>query len=287
MSRVVSGDRSPVSGPSHRGGELAVRPLLLRILPDRLRLSAWSRLYRGSAAGRLPLYSAAALRFAPGLTMRLLPGDVISDSIAFTGIYELPLSRRVMDLAGRGGTLVEVGANLGYFSLLWASARAGNRCVAFEASPRNVEMLRHNVERNHLDQQVRVVPRAAGASAGTLTFDVGPPNQTGWGGFTNRTGDGAIEVDVVRVDETLATAEPIALLKVDAEGADAWVLEGCDGLLRTGAIREVWYEQNKPRMTALGIPLDAPRTYLRSVGYAASPERGPDGDVVEWRAVPA
>ena len=265
------------------------RPLLLRVLPDRLRLSVWSQLYRGRGtySGRLPTYSAAPLRFAPGLTMQLLPGDLISDSIAFTGIYELALSRRVCELARKGGTLVDVGANMGYFSLLWAAARADNRCVAFEASPSNIRMLRDNVEGNRLDEQVRIIPCAAGASRGSLPFDVGSADQTGWGGFSSEKTEGSISVDVVRVDEIVEADEPIALLKIDTEGADAHVLMGCDRLLRTRAVREVWYEQNKPRMKALGIPIDAARTYLQSVGYSASPDSDPESEVVEWRAVHA
>src|SRR5262245_25442226 len=108
------------------------RPFFLRILPARLRLSAWARFYRGRHADWRDLYQAATLTFAPDITMKLLPGDVISDSISFAGIYELTLTRRLMQLARSGGTLVEVGANLGYFALLWASARRDNTCFAFE-----------------------------------------------------------------------------------------------------------------------------------------------------------
>jgi hypothetical protein len=91
---------------------------------------------------------------------------------------------------------------------------------------------------------------------------------------------------VVRVDEVVDRDQPIALLKIDAEGADTWVLEGCEGLLRVRAVREVWYEQNRPRMDALGISLNVARDYLRSLGYQSFPQTDPDLAVVEWRAVP-
>lgn len=261
------------------------RPLLLRMLPDRLRLSVWARLYRGSHHQRLSLYDAAPLKFAPGARMRLVPGDIISDAIAFTGIYELPLTRRVVRLASQGGLMVEVGANLGYFPLLWAATRAGNQCVAFEASPRNLPLLQENIERNGLEPAIRVMPVAAGAAAGTMSFDLGPEDQTGWGGLTSVKETG-VTVQVVRVDEVLGGSQPIALLKVDAEGGDTWVLRGCERLLRSRVIREVWYEQNKPRMAALGIPPDAAQRYLRSLGYLPTADSDPDLPVVAWRAVP-
>jgi FkbM family methyltransferase len=219
--------------------------------------------------------------------MQLLPGDVISDSIAFTGVYELELTRRLCWLARRGGTFVDVGANLGYFSLLWAATNSGNRSVAFEASPRNVAMLRDNVSRNALGSRVAVMPVAVGAAAGRHRFDMGPPEQTGWGGFTREQDSDAPEVDVVRIDEVLDTGDPIALLKIDIEGAEAWALAGCERLLRNRRVAEIWYEQNKPRMRALGIAGDAAQEFLRSVGYVPQPKSNLSRDVVEYCAVPA
>lgn len=259
------------------------RPLLLRLLPDRLRLSAWARLYRPAPPKWRPLYQAAPLRFAPGVTMELVPGDVISDSIAFTGVFELPLSRDMRTLARRGGALIDVGANLGYFTLLWAAANPANRVFAFEASPRNVELLTRNVERNGFDRQVRVIPCAAGREVGSLAFDPGPADQTGWGGFA---ASGPITVDVVRVDQAAQYPPEVTLLKVDVEGADAWALMGCERLLRDRRVMQVRFEQNKPRMRALGIPEDEAQRFLRSVGYDPRPLTDPRGDLVEWFAVP-
>ncbi len=219
--------------------------------------------------------------------MELVPGDVISDCIAFTGVYEPALTRRVVELARTGGTLVEVGANLGYFALLWAAANAGNKCVAVEASLRNVAILRRNIGVNGFESQIELFPVAAGQSPGVLRFDPGPAEQTGWGGFVGPGSSDGFDVQVVRIDDLVAADRPIALLKVDIEGADAWALEGCDRLLRRRVVREIWFEQNKPRMRALGLALDAAQTYLSSVGYVALPQGDASADVVEWRAVPA
>ena len=89
--------------------------------------------------------------------MKLVPGDCISDVIAFTGVYELKLSRRISELARRGGILIDVGANLGYYSLMWAALNPRNKCIAFEASPRNIEILRHNISTNGLDKQITLI----------------------------------------------------------------------------------------------------------------------------------
>ena len=99
--------------------------------------------------------------------------------------------------------MIDIGANLGYFSLLWASARLDNRCFSFEASPRNEEMLRRNVTRNLLDSQIQIYPVAAGKEYRRMEFDLGPPEQTGWGGFSSGAAAHPVTVAAVRVDQVL------------------------------------------------------------------------------------
>jgi FkbM family methyltransferase len=262
------------------------RPLLIRSLPHRFGLSLLYRYYLARRERWIFLYKNAPLRI-PGISMDLVPGDVISDQIAFTGAYESELTERIITLGRRGGTMIDVGANLGYFSLLWAASKPSNRCIAFEAAPRNIRILRENVSRNGLEERIKIVPCAASAQPGKVRFDLGPDDQTGWGGITHNIQKESIEVEAVRVDEVLAPDEPIVLLKIDTEGADTLVLEGCERLLNRKMVREIWFEQNKPRMKLLGIGDGQAQAYLESVGYLCRPHGETHSDLVEWTAVPA
>jgi FkbM family methyltransferase len=264
------------------------RPLLLRISPELIGGPLLARWYRKKYREWLPLYESAGLLYARLVRMELVPGDIISDSIAFTGVWEAPVTRRITECAYRGGTMIDIGANLGYFALLWAASNPLNKCIAFEPSPGIIDILRRNVSRNRLENQIDVISSAAGSAPGKFRFDIGPGDQTGWGGFTlvEETNASSTEVEVVRVDEMIRTDHPIALLKVDIEGADAWALMGCERLLKAGAVREIWYEQNKTRMRGLNIPLDAAQKYLESLGYVSVAQSDPAGEVVEWSAAP-
>jgi FkbM family methyltransferase len=262
------------------------RPLLLEVMPTRVRMSLYYRFFRKRREKWLHLYSAARLKHASQARMDLLPGDGVSDSIAFTGLLEPALTNRVVKLGRQGGRFVDVGANLGYFSILWSACNPNNDCISVEASPRNLELLRKNIRQSGIESQVAVFPVAAGASRGRVQFDLGPADQTGWGGLSLTRTKNSIEVEVIRIDELVPSDRPISLMKIDVEGADTWVLQGCEKLLKAKLINEIWYEQNKPRMENLGIPLDTAQDYLRLMGYQPFPLGDPRKDLVEWRAVP-
>src|SRR5947207_412164 len=85
------------------------------------------------------------LEFAPARLAHLNMTDHTHRQIAWLGFYELELSRRIARLAKAGGLLVDVGANIGYFSLIWAALREENLVLAFEPSPSVNQLLRANL----------------------------------------------------------------------------------------------------------------------------------------------
>ena len=262
-------------------------PFLLRMAPPSLRGSLYYRRYRWQRDQWLELYQEAPLHFAPGYRMNLWPSDEGHSNIAFTGIYEIDLSRRIAELGKKGGLMVDVGANYGYFSLLWAAARVGNRVIAIEASPRNQESLRSNVVLNGLGQRIDVRGVAAGEKPGLLPFSLGTEAQTGWGGFTQATEKSSVNVEVVTLDSAVPEHATVNVLKVDVEGADTWVLYGARQLLEEKRIKNIFFEHNSERMAALGIQDEAARDFLESVGYRVSRIGKPMPGFVEYYATPA
>lgn len=232
------------------------------------------------------LFKQARLGCSPELKMNLIPGDHISGFIAFTGYYEHVLTKRILSVAKNGGMMVDIGANLGYFSIIWAKACKKNRVLAIEASPRNITLLEENVAANGLGEQIEIQRVAAGRERGKLKFDVGPQQQTGWGGFTTEPDGESIEVEVIRVDEIVPENTKVRLLKVDIEGADTWALMGCEKLLRDKRVDEIWFEQNKPRMSKLSIGLEEATDFLSDLGYATKAMSNNSQDLVEWCAKP-
>ena len=260
-----------------------MRPFILGLLPLRARQSIVSRNYLAQYDKWRNLFESAPLNFCPQVAMyNLVPGDIISGHIAFNGFYELELSREIARLSSEGALFVDVGANMGYFSLLWAGLNNGSRVIAYEVAPRNIKLIEQNINRNGLIDQIRLVPKAAGHKSGAAHFNIGSVEQTGWGGISNEASPENIEVPVVRLDEELPDVT-IDVLKIDVEGADTWVLYGCEALLKNRRIRKIFFEQNNVRMAALGIGENEARDFLASVGYECIPF-GRNG--MEWAAYP-
>ena len=210
------------------------------------------------------------LEFAPGYPLHhALNTDLIGRGIAFTGFYELRLSKEIAGRAKVGGLLVDVGANIGYFTHLWLAGNPQNRVIAFEASPRVFPILCRNVEAHAswLDR-VHLHECAASDGEGEVCFDVGPAEQMGWGGMVcDGSGEGMVTVKSMRLDQVIPLDAEIAFLKIDVEGADPLVLLGAEGLLRAKRIREGCFEINEERLKRLNLRADEAIRLLRDCGY--------------------
>jgi FkbM family methyltransferase len=261
------------------------RPWLIRLAPLALRTKLYYALYRSQAARDSSLYASAALALAPGYRMELWPGDEAHGEIAFTGLYEGRLSKRLIAHSREGGLMVDVGANFGYFALLWLAARPTNRVIAFEPVSRNVTMLRRNAAMNGVEDRFDIRAMAVGNRDEPLPFSPGPETQTGWGGFTEKNVDSFV-VESVTLDRCLPREVAIDVLKIDAEGADTWVLSGARDLLSCQRIRHIYFEQNDERMRALGIGKGEAIRMLEELGYRVVPLDPRQTSLAEFYATP-
>jgi FkbM family methyltransferase len=212
-----------------------------------------------------------SIEFSKKIKLDLLKTDVGHKCLIFTGFYELGLSRKIVEHGNIGGLLVDVGANYGYFSCLWASKKSNNKVLAFEASPLNVGPLKNNVNKNELNEQINVIPFALGKEKGNLNFNLGNNiEQTGWGGIVlNKDDSSDVQVKVDTLDNYCAknNVKKIDVLKIDTEGADTWVLYGAENLLKEKRISHIYFEHNLPKMTNLNIKQNEAEDFLKNLGY--------------------
>jgi FkbM family methyltransferase len=165
------------------------------------------------------------------LVMEVTPGETQGATIALSGIYELAPTELVVAFLEPGDHFVDVGANIGYYTLL-AARRVGpaGKVTAFEPYPPVRERLQRNIALNRLEN-VEIIASCAGEMNGQ-TYLAAPKHASNAGTATMQrapAGD-SIEVAVVRLDEALPGPPP-ALIKVDVEGNEASVFAGAKAWL--------------------------------------------------------
>lgn len=174
-----------------------------------------------------------------GATLMCRLPDLIATYVWVFAEWEPELTRFVSSRLADGDVFVDIGANIGYYSLLAArSVGDDGGVVAVEASPAMFAELRRNVELNDLDARIRLVNKAAAAKSGTLTVFAGPRHNAGMSttlasrGLTVET-----TVPAMPLDELLTFGEitSMRLIKIDVEGAEPDVLAGMGNLI--GALR--------------------------------------------------
>jgi FkbM family methyltransferase len=171
-----------------------------------------------------------------------------------------------------GGTVVDVGANRGFFTALSAVlVGPSGRVEAFEPNPAVARRLEETLLRNSVSERVTVHERALSDRAGMADFfvSVSPVND---GLSSLLASDSAIEHGVIRRDTSIpvlletfdAFAERVGLgrvdlVKIDVEGAEDGVVRGMEATLRANPPRLIVCE-TVPESVAAGT--------LRSHGYA-------------------
>jgi FkbM family methyltransferase len=172
---------------------------------------------------------------------------------------------------------LDVGAGVGYYSLLIKARWPGAVVTAFEPLPRHAEALAANCQLNGLSpDDVTIVRAAVGPSSGRASFvDRGYSS----GLDAGSSGDTASTVEMRSLSEVLTDAGPVHLLKMDIQGAELEVLTaGTPALVRAGV-----------RHLVIGTHGDAihrgVRDLLAEAGYTIeldepSPPMQPDGLIV-------
>jgi FkbM family methyltransferase len=177
---------------------------------------------------------------------------VVMDEYRRLGAWAPELVALVTDrlFAGRAGTFIDVGANIGLVSIP-VLERTGSLGIAFEPEPRNFGFLSRNAARHDLTARLECHELACHSAAGHLPLALSPDNlgdhrlqpMAAKAAASTRQ---IIQVASVRLDDVLRDRElpaPI-VLKVDAQGSEVSVFRGAlETLARADfVVSEYWPE---------------------------------------------
>lgn len=190
-------------------------PILKRLLPS---------LHRRAA--RLLSVNGFALRRSRSAVLLLDVDNYVDRQITLHGDYEPEQQDFLLDRMRALGcdVFVDVGANIGLYSLRIALAGLAPRILAFEPDERNRLQLGANLLLNRLAGRVTVLPQAVSDITGSARF---APAGGGSTGKSRLAQDGGIEVGCVTLDEAVPDSGRRIFVKMDIEGHE---LAACRGM---------------------------------------------------------
>lgn len=188
-------------------------------------------------------------------------GDIVTE-LLFKGVHEPTTTKVFNKILKAGDSVIDVGANIGYFTLL-ASKIVGWRGMvyAFEPSADNVRELYKNLELNKAEN-VRVYRLAIGDTNGNITLYTSSKESARHSLIRTNEHDGNETVQIIPLDKLMI--DKVRLLKSDTEGNELAVLKGAkDTILRNKNIVLI-VEINKDMLDACGIAIDTLWNYIIS-----------------------
>jgi FkbM family methyltransferase len=164
--------------------------------------------------------------------MRLNINDLVQTNLFFHGLYEPQTVELITRLLAKGDCFVDVGANVGQYSLAAAGCVGREGCVvAIEPNPENCVDLLMNRRLNDYLEIIQVVTTAADEKESLLSFALPPPSNRGASREINRnitSDDDLYLVPGFRLTEIVGalSIRRIDVVKIDVEGSELRVLKG-------------------------------------------------------------
>ncbi len=232
--------------------------------------------YGNGVPSPIPTKDVELVQDVNGCSMLVFKDEpIITPWIKQTRIWEPELTNYLKKNLKAGQTFVDIGANMGYYTLL-ASKLVGDKgkVYAFEPASDSFELLLKNIELNGCTNVVPVQKAVSSHTGQAKLYGYGVADDAGRRGLTkvqdrdkewlarNPAGRESTWslVDTVRLDEVIAGDGVPDFIKVDVEGGELDTLEGMKEILMQGKTTLVLEDENEKNAEwinkELGLALD-------------------------------
>lgn len=152
--------------------------------------------------------------------------------IIMGGTWESNVDLPLLTYAQPGMKILDIGAHIGYYTVkLGTKAGHAGRVMAFEPNPKVNRVCLENIKINGLTGMTTLHKFALGDKAGNATLTFSSSNMTSANLLGDQDADFSVGVGVFRLDEVVPEEMSVDLIKLDAEGYEAKILEGAKSVL--------------------------------------------------------
>ena len=206
-----------------------------------------------------------------GHVMYVNPRDesCMTESLVLRGVWEEQMTKLFQSIAKEGMVVVDLGANIGYYTLIAAKlVGEKGKVFAFEPEPDNYALLVRNIEENEYKNVCIPVPKAVSNRTGTMKLFLDPyskGNHTiGPQVYDSQNTWGHILVDVTTLDKFFEkyNDSKIDVIKLDVEGAEEEAFDGMTNIVKKDDDLKIFAELYPVGLRSFG---SSPESFLNKL----------------------
>jgi FkbM family methyltransferase len=141
-------------------------------------------------------------------------------------------------------TLIDVGANIGIYSIYWLWLNSNKYCIAVEPSENNLKLLKKNLALNNFLYRVVIIsnPLSQYDQLGNFRNEDLRPGSSQYQFIPSKTPNDLNKINSLQIDTIIKNRQENCILKIDIDGDDFNVLKGARETLQSGIIKSVLIE---------------------------------------------
>jgi FkbM family methyltransferase len=159
----------------------------------------------------------------------------------YTGLQDYEDMSFVLDVTSENDFFVDVGANVGTYSLLACGVK-GAKGIALEPVPETFKRLTENVRLNELNDRVQLFNCGAGSVQQNVKFSTSFDTTNHVMTSDEKTTDVTV-VSILKLDDIVGKNNP-TLIKIDVEGFEFDVILGAQATLQSSNLKAILIELN-------------------------------------------
>lgn len=164
----------------------------------------------------------------------------------YCGLHEFYDMALVLHFLRTGDTFLDIGANVGSYTILAGST--GAKCISVEPVPSTYTRLLRNIAINNYQENISSLNVAIGENAGEVIFSI-DQDTTNQVVVSDYAGD-SVKVEVKTMDQ-ITTGQNIAMCKIDVEGYEEQVVNGAKEFMQSEDLHVVFLEGDNNAISTL------------------------------------
>jgi FkbM family methyltransferase len=205
------------------------------------------------------------LQLVANTKLRCHPDSYSAGAVLYCGLYDYDEMNFLLRYLRAEDSFLDIGANIGVYTLLAASKIHSGSIYSFEVLPKNYERLKENLKLNKFEQ-VKTYEIAISNQTGTVALNLAEGDSMPF--ITHSATDKTITVPTDTLDNLLQN-QPLAnltLAKMDIEGAEILAFKGALSLLKQQR-PHVWILEINDTVSNFGHQKQDLVDFLNSYGY--------------------